>query len=700
MAPRREQKKRMGKKHRQASTRPKQGKASRTGAVTGAVAPKKRKELAAKKAAAAKKARTPKHSPDRERHRALDQPRPERGGSRAKGHGAEMRPQQPASERRSENQIPFEHDRKESNSKGLTGGGGTTRGLGSTEAFASAAEDRELEALASRLTLATEGASRQAAEIPLVAICGRPNVGKSTLFNRLTGTRRSIVGDEPGITRDRIYGEVEWAGRVARLVDTGGVVPDDEALIPAEIFRQAQVALDDADAIVMVVDGRTEIASPDMELARLLLRGGKPLFLAVNKMDTAELLPAAENFRTLGFRNVLPVSAEHGTGMGDLLDEVWAALPPETVEEEPEESMAGFEEEFGQDEGDALAARAALDPRAMQEAMIEGEAATADEPAGVDAPPAGEPDEEASHAASAVEPERERRLRTHGEHVQRETKIAIIGRPNVGKSTLLNALTGSERAIVSPIAGTTRDAVDEVVKRDGHDFRFIDTAGIRRKGKTKLMAEKLSVIMSRKHLEAADVALLMIDATEGVTAADANIGGYAHESGRSVVIVVNKWDLMAPSKDQLGPDGKRLSDGKPAADQKVYEEQVRDALKYLDYAPIVFVSAVEAKGVEQVFKKVELVARERRKRISTGAMNRFLEQIDFQRASVPMSKRVKIYYMTQAAVAPPTFVLFTDRDVKLHFSYERFLANEIRGAFKFIGSPIWFKVRARNKKPE
>ncbi len=289
---------------------------------------------------------------------------------------------------------------------------------------------------------------------------------------------------------------------------------------------------------------------------------------------------------------------------------------------------------------------------------------------------------------------RERRLRTHGEHVQRETKVAIIGRPNVGKSTLLNALTGTERAIVSPIAGTTRDAVDEVVRRDGHDFRFIDTAGIRRKGKTKLMAEKLSVVMSRKHLEAADVALLMIDATEGVTGSDATIGGYAHESGRSVIIVVNKWDLMT----QVGPDGKRLFDGKPPVDKKVYEQQVRDALKYLDYAPLLFVSAADGKGVEEIFKKVELVARERRKRISTGAMNRFLDQIDFQRASVPMNRRVKIYYMTQAAVAPPTFVLFTDRDVKLHFSYERFLGNEIRRAFRFIGSPIWFKVRARNKK--
>ncbi len=675
MAPRREQKKRLGKKHRQASTRPKLGKAPRAGARTGAqvagVSPKQRKEMAAKKAAAAKKSKMPKRSPEFERKVTLtDSSAPKE----RRGHSGEY--DEEARAERTERRSP----------KLRLGGAGSAHGE---------REDRELEQLASEMAAASDGASRVQAEMPLVAICGRPNVGKSTLFNRLTGTRRSIVGDEPGITRDRIYGEVEWSGRTVRLVDTGGVVPDDEALIPAEIFRQAQVALGEADAIIMVVDGRTELAAPDVELARLLLRNAhvRPLFLAVNKMDSAELEAGAENFRTLGFRNVMPVSAEHGSGIGDLLDEVWAVLP-EPAEAEPDEVMEGFEAEAEEDEGGYIADRAVLDPRAMREAMMRGEAATEEEPAGVDAPPVGLPDVE----SAATMPPRERRLRTHGEHVQRETKVAIIGRPNVGKSTLLNALTGTDRAIVSPIAGTTRDAVDEVVTRDGHDFRFIDTAGIRRKGKTKLLAEKLSVIMSRKHLEAADVALLVIDAAEGIAAADANIGGYAHESGRSVIIVVNKWDLMAPPKNQLTPDGMRPFDGKPPADKKVYEQQVRDALKYLDYAPLLFVSAAEAKGIDEVFKKVELVARERRKRISTGSMNRFLDRVDFQRASVPMNKRVKIYYMTQAAVAPPTFVLFTDRDVKLHFSYERFLANEIRDSFKFIGSPIWFKVKARNKK--
>jgi GTP-binding protein len=623
MAPKRKEKKRLGKKHRQASTRPKLGRTAPRGtATTGAVSPKKRKELAAKKAAAVKAAKTPTKSPERER-KVVVRNRDEAG---SRGHASETPRRAPRAEM-------------------------------DTESAAEQRDWREAESLAARLTLATDVAHREPARLPLVAICGRPNVGKSTLFNRLTQTRRSIVGDEPGITRDRIYGDVEWAGRDVRLVDTGGVVPDDEALIPSEIFRQAKVGLEEADAIIMVVDGRTELASPDVELARLLLRGGKPVFLAVNKMDAPEMYAAAENFRRLGFRNVCPISAEHGSGIGDLLDEVWAALPPEFVAEEPEERFEGIEEEFEEDMdggGDPLP--------------------------GAQTPP--------TEAAPG------RRLRSHGEHVARETKIAIIGRPNVGKSTLLNALTGSDRAIVSPIAGTTRDAVDEVVERDGHSFRFIDTAGIRRKGKTKLMAEKLSVIMSRKHLEAADVSLLVIDATEGVAAADANIGGYAHESGRSVIILINKWDLMT----KVGPDGMRLFDGKPPADKKLYEQQVRDSLKYLEYAPLLFVSASESKGIEEVFKKVELVARERRKRVSTGEMNRFLDKIDFQRASVPMNRRVKIYYMTQAAVAPPTFVLFTDRDVKLHFSYERFLANEIRDTFKFIGSPIWFKVKARNKK--
>ena len=490
--------------------------------------------------------------------------------------------------------------------------------------------------------------SRAGAEaLPVVAIVGRPNVGKSTLFNRLTKSRRSIVGDEPGITRDRIYGEYEWGGRQFRLVDTGGIVPDDPDLIPVEIYTQAKVALEEADALVLVVDARTELASPDYDLVKLLIRGGKPVFLAVNKVEGEAMALAAENFRQLGLRNVFPISAEHALGIGDLLDGISEAIPVKAGAAQTEEETPAAEEDEGAEE--AAFAQAA--------------------------------DEDEEHPSIH---------RTHGEYEQHETSVAIIGRPNVGKSTLLNALTGTSRAIVSPIAGTTRDAVDEVVEFEGAQFRFVDTAGIRRKGKTHLMAEKMSVVMARRHLEAADVALLVVDATDGVTAADATIGGYAHESGRSVIILVNKWDAITTGR----------TDGKPPADREIFEQQLRSALKYLSYAQVIFLSALEGTGLGRVLNEVKAVAAERRKRVTTGQMNRFLDKIDFQRAPVPMSKRIRIFYMTQAAVAPPTFVLFTDRNIKLHFAFERFLENQIREAFGFKGTPIWFKVKARNEKKD
>jgi GTP-binding protein len=635
--------KRLGKKHRQAATRPHKGKAPKSSATTGAtrigaVDPRKRKVIATKKAKSVEDKRVSRRSPDFETKRPIA------------GDGIEKSIQPKPKPGRNFRDASEQQAAKEREGKGS---GGPRRRITTVKPESEEAQWREAELMALQQSVTLGHSVAQA--LPLIAICGRPNVGKSTLFNRLTGSRRSIVGDEPGITRDRIYGEIDWAGRDARLVDTGGVVPDDEALIPSEIFRQAQVALQEADAIVMVVDGRTELASPDLELARLLIRGGKPVFLAVNKIDAPEMHAAAENFRRLGFKEVMAISAEHGSGIGDLLDEVFAVLPERTAVAEPELEEEEDSAEFEEDDD-------------FQ-------------------------DEDSTEEASGERPRKT--PRTHGAYESRETKVAIIGRPNVGKSTLLNALTGTDRAIVSPIAGTTRDAVDEIVERKGHLFRFVDTAGIRRKGKTKLMAEKLSVIMARKHLEAADVSLLVIDALEGVTAIDANIGGYAHESGRSVIIVINKWDLVTTAR----------TDGKAPADQKVYAQQVRDALKYLDYAPLLFISAAPADGtsprsISEVFAKVELVARERRKRVSTGQMNKFLETVDFQRASVPMNKRIKIYYMTQAQVAPPTFVLFTDRDIKMHFSFERFLANQVRESFGFIGSPIWFKIRARNKKKE
>jgi GTPase len=478
-----------------------------------------------------------------------------------------------------------------------------------------------------------------AAGVPTLAIVGRPNVGKSTLFNRIVGSRRAIVGDEPGITRDRLYGDAEWRGRRIRIIDTGGILPEDKDFIPSEIFRQARVAFEEAAAIVMVVDGRAELAGPDFELVRLLRKTGRPLFLAVNKADSEKQGNIVDEFHRLGIKQMFPISAEHGRGIDDLLDAILEVLP---VVELTTEDAEPTEE--------------------SQEQPQPADAATAEE-----------------------------------EPVY-ETKVAIIGHPNVGKSTLLNCLTASDRAIVSPIPGTTRDAVDEIVEHDGRRFRFIDTAGIRRKGKTHLMAEKLSVVMARKHLEGADIALLVIDATEGVSQLDAAIAGYAHESGRSMIIVVNKWDLVISGEVKAGRPSKamRMRESKRPGDRDAYEERLRHDLKFLNYAPIVFISAKSGKGTEKIFPLLEQVATERRKRIPTSAMNRFIETVDFERASVPMKSRVKILYMTQASVAPPTFVLFTNRAVKLHFSYQRFLENQIRHAFGFLGTPIWIKNRARS----
>ena len=478
---------------------------------------------------------------------------------------------------------------------------------------------------------------------------GRPNVGKSTLFNKLTGSRRAIVGDEPGITRDRLYGEAEWRGHAFRVVDTGGIIPEDKEFIPSEIFRQAKVALKEAVGIIMVVDARTELAGPDRELVRQLQRMGKPLFLAVNKVDSDKQESLIGEFHELGIREVFGISAEHGRGIDDLLDAVLEVLPP------AQSKTTGVTE--------------GTEEPAEQKALGDG----------LERAESGE-------------------RRTANDDSPKEIKVAIIGHPNVGKSTLLNQLTGRDRAIVSPVAGTTRDSIDEVVEYKGRKIRFIDTAGIRRKGKTELMAEKLSVVMARKNIESADIVLFMMDATEGVSGLDANIAGYAHESGRSVIIVVNKWDLVASGEKRAISQSKaaRIQDAKRPQDRKLYEERLRYGLKFLSYAPVVFISAHTGKGTEKILPLIEQVAAERRKRVTTGEMNRFLRTVDFDRASVPVSKRVKIYYMTQAAVAPPTFVLFTDRPVKLHFSYERFLENQIREAFGFMGSPIWIKNRARD----
>jgi len=433
--------------------------------------------------------------------------------------------------------------------------------------------------------------------LPVVVIAGRPNVGKSTLFNAITGKRRSIVGDEPGITRDRISGEAAHLGRRFELIDTGGIITNDDELIPSQILKQARVALERAAQIILLVDGRADIAGADRDLAAMLRRLGKPVTVAVNKIDTEKSANLAHEFHALGFADVYPVSAEHKIGISELLDHVTRGFP--------------------------------------------------------------RPDENLSREESLSREEEERAI-----------KVAIIGRPNVGKSTLLNTLVGAERAIVSPVAGTTRDAVDETIEHGGAKFTFVDTAGIRRKGKTREMTEKLSVVMARRHIRMANVVLLVLDAAEGVVGLDATIAGYAHEDGRGVIIVVNKWDL------------------KRSGNRKTFQQEIRDELKFLEYAPVVFISARGGQGTRQLFGLIGKVYAVASKRVTTGELNRFMELVKFDRD-------MKVYYMTQASVRPPTFVVFTDNARNLHFSSERFLVNQLRKRFGFQGTPIAIKAKRR-----
>ena len=431
--------------------------------------------------------------------------------------------------------------------------------------------------------------------IPTVVIVGRPNVGKSTLFNRITGKRRAIVGDEPGITRDRLHGTAEHDGRHFELIDTGGIVVHDQEYIPAQILKQAEYALHAADHIIFLVDGRAEITGSDRDLAQMLKRLGKPVSLAVNKIDAQVRQDLTNEFYGLGVADVFPLSAEHGTGVDAMLDRVTATFP----------------------RGDA--------------------------PDPTDTAPKG-------------------------------IKVAIIGRPNVGKSTLLNALTGVDRAIVSPIAGTTRDAVDETVMHDGTEYVFVDTAGIRRKGKTRDMAEKLSVVMARRHIRMAHVVLLVLDATEGVVALDTTIAGYAHEGGRALIVCVNKWDEVK---------------GQAAQKKNEFEQQVRDEFKFLDYAPVVFLSARSGSGVPKLFKLIKEIFESASTRVTTGELNRFVDHLRFEER--------KIFYITQHSIRPPAFAVFTDKGPALHFSHERYLINQLRKQFGFKGTPILLQTKAKGK---
>jgi GTP-binding protein len=465
--------------------------------------------------------------------------------------------------------------------------------------------------------------------LPLVAIVGRPNVGKSTIFNRLTGERKAIVGDEPGITRDRIYGEVEWSGRKFAVVDTGGIVPDDDAVIPANILKQAGLAIEEARALIWVVDARSGITPLDEELARVLRQTGKPVLVLANKVDAAKLQTEAGEFYRFGFEEVFPVSAEQGIGIGELLDAVVQHLG----EMPGEDNGNKAEPEFNLSGNDADLALANED--------------------------------------------------------QRELRLAIVGRPNVGKSSLLNGLLGKERVIVSPIPGTTRDAIDTVLETPEQVFRIIDTAGIRRKGKTGEMAEKLSVVMARKSLERADVAIVLIDAEEGPTALDAHIAGYAHDAGCSIIIAVNKWDVVENKETNTALE---------------FERKVRDRMKFLDWAPLVTISALTGQRIDKVLSLAMHANEARNRRVPTSQLNAFFEAAIAQPrgggAPAPVRggvSRLHVQYLTQIAVRPPTFVVFTAGGKPgLHFSYERHLQNRLREQFDFFATPL--RIVERHKK--
>ncbi len=436
---------------------------------------------------------------------------------------------------------------------------------------------------------------------PIIAIVGRPNVGKSTLFNKIAGRRISIVEDTPGITRDRIYADAQWSGRDFLMVDTGGIEPDKGDIILSEMCAQAQIAIDTADVVVMVVDVKDGVTAADMDVATMLQKSNKPVVLACNKVDAPGQPPMAlYEFYNLGLGEPLAVSSIHGMGVGDLLDEIFSHLPENDSEEEDDDSI----------------------------------------------------------------------------------KVAVIGKPNAGKSSLVNKILGENRVIVSNIAGTTRDAIDSYFEKDGTNYVIIDTAGIRRKSKIYDSVEKFSVMRALAALERSDVAIIMIDAAEGVSEQDAKIAGFAHEAGKGVVIAVNKWDAIEK-------ETKTMSD---------YKRSVMDKLSFMTYAPIIFISAKTGQRIDEVFSKIKYVNEQNSMRISTGVLNDIL--VDATTKLQPPSdkgKRLKIYYMTQASTKPPTFILFVNDRELAHFSYIRYLENRIRETFGLEGTPVRFIIRERSK---
>lgn len=434
-----------------------------------------------------------------------------------------------------------------------------------------------------------------------VAIVGRPNVGKSTLFNRLTRTRKAIVGDEPGITRDRMYQTAEWDSRVFELIDTGGMIPNEKDAIPEQILEQARVAMKEADLILFIVDVRDGITPLDQALNSLVRATGKDYLLVVNKVDSLRAEEGALEFYGLGVDAYWPISAEHKDGVSELIEEIVRRVP----------------------------------------------------------------ESETAPAAS------------------QEVRVSIVGRPNVGKSSLLNRFVGEERAIVTDVPGTTRDAVDTLFTYKDRTYRLIDTAGIRRKGKTELMAEKMSVVMARKSLEHTDVALLVIDAVEGATALDATIGGYAHDAGASVILIVNKWDLVE----------------RDAYTSIEMEKEFRDRLKFLDYAPMIFVSAKTGQRVAKILDLIDQAQESRQTRVPTAELNEFLgtEVQTAMMSAAGRESKFPLKYASQVGVGPPSFVIFPRGGKKLHFSTIRFLTNQLRERYGFFATPIRIIQRIRKR---
>lgn len=437
---------------------------------------------------------------------------------------------------------------------------------------------------------------------PIVAIVGRPNVGKSTLFNKLIGQRLSIVDDTPGVTRDRIYGDCEWLSKHFLLIDTGGIEPKSDDIILKQMSRQAQLAIDSADVIILVTDLKSGVVATDEEVAAMLQKSGKPIILCVNKCDKVGETPLEYyEFYNLGLGEPIAVSSVHGHGTGDLLDEVLKYLP-EDLEEETDDNLIS---------------------------------------------------------------------------------VAVIGKPNVGKSSLVNRISGQERAIVSDIAGTTRDATDTYITNEYGDFVFIDTAGLRRKSKVEDQIEKYSVIRAKMAVERANVCIIMIDAVEGFTEQDSKVAGIAHEMGKACIIAVNKWDA-------LEKDGKTMDS---------YRKKLMNDFSFMSYAPIIFISAKTGQRIDRLFELIKFVDEQNATRISTGKLNDVLAAATARvQPPTDKGKRLKIYYMTQASTRPPTFVCFVNSKELFHYSYQRYIENQIREVFGLEGTPTRFVIRERDGK--